>query len=235
MPRSTRTTNLSVLEGHTSRIEALALTPDGKRLVSASADATLRLWDLQSGRTLHTLEGHGAGVWSVAGTPDGTRAVSASFDATVRLWDLDSGSTLHVLKGHETEVYSVAVTPDGCGRSPRPPTSRCGYGISRQGARCTRSADTRAGAVRRPVRCRGVTDRCGGQWPGGCWRRLRRRTCRRKRAASVAHRGLPVDVTGPCRGVVVVQRGQDLVVDSPLVVTRPPCLRQFEVRHDAFA
>ena len=90
------------LEGHTWRVESLAVTPDGTKAVSASADATLRIWDIQSGRALHTLEGHSAGVWSVAVTPDGTRAVSASFDATLRVWDLDSGRTLHVLQGHAT-------------------------------------------------------------------------------------------------------------------------------------
>ena len=104
---------VQTLEGHTWRVEALALTPDGTRLVSASADTTLRVWDIQSGRSLHTLEGHSAGVWSVAVTPDGTRALSASWDKTVRVWDLKTSRALRTLKGHTDAVHSVAATPYG--------------------------------------------------------------------------------------------------------------------------
>ena len=56
----------------------MAVTPDGRRAVSASEDRTLRLWDLESGQTLRTLEGHTDWVNAVAVTPDGRRAVSAS-------------------------------------------------------------------------------------------------------------------------------------------------------------
>ena len=101
------------LEGHTWRVESLAVTPDGARAVSASADSTVRLWDLQSRCALHSLEGHSAGVWCVAVTPDGTRAVSASADATLRAWDLQTGRALHALEGHTEPVFFVTVTPDG--------------------------------------------------------------------------------------------------------------------------
>jgi len=83
------------LEGHTDAVDAVAVTPDGRRAVSASRDHTLRLWDLESGQTLRTLEDHTAYVLAVAVTPDGRRAVSASFDHTLRLWDLSSGQTLY--------------------------------------------------------------------------------------------------------------------------------------------
>jgi len=45
-------------EGHTESVYAVAVTPDGRRAVSASADGTLRLWDLESGQTIRKLEGH---------------------------------------------------------------------------------------------------------------------------------------------------------------------------------
>ena len=72
-------------------MQAVALTPDGKRAVSASYDRTLKVWELDSGRLLRTLEGHKALVNAVALTPDGKRAVSASFDRTLKIWELDSG------------------------------------------------------------------------------------------------------------------------------------------------
>ena len=60
----------------------VAITPDGRRAVSASGDNTLRDWDLESGQSVRTLEGHSSYVSGVAITPDGRRAVSASGDNT---------------------------------------------------------------------------------------------------------------------------------------------------------
>ena len=91
----------------------MAVTPDGRRAVSASEDKTLKVWDLESGRELRTLEGHSAWVDGVAVTPDGRRAVSASYDKTLKVWDLESGRELRTLEGHSAGVTGVAVTPDG--------------------------------------------------------------------------------------------------------------------------
>jgi WD40 repeat protein len=68
----------------------VAVTPDGKRAVSASEDHTLKLWDLETGRALLSLEGHSDVVNGVAVTPDGKRAVSASEDHTLKVWDLEA-------------------------------------------------------------------------------------------------------------------------------------------------
>ena len=104
---------IRTLEGHTGSVSAVAVTPDGRRAVSASRDRTLRLWDLESGQTLRTLEGHTNWVSAVAVTPNGRRAVSASGDRTLRLWDLESGETLRTFEGHTDSVEDVAVAPDG--------------------------------------------------------------------------------------------------------------------------
>jgi WD40 repeat protein len=102
-----------VLAGHSESVDAVAVTPDGKRAVSASYDNTLKVWDLASGKELQTLAGHSHWVNAVAVTPDGKRAVSASRDQTLKVWDLASGKELRTLAGHRAEVYGVAVTPDG--------------------------------------------------------------------------------------------------------------------------
>src|ERR1039458_4412368 len=102
---------LRMPEGHSSAVRGVAVTPDGRRAVSASWDHTLKVWDLATGRALCTLEGHSDSVNGVAVTPDGQRAVSASWDRTLKVWDLASGRALRTLEGHSSA--GVAVTPDG--------------------------------------------------------------------------------------------------------------------------
>ncbi|HEX8998362.1 MAG TPA: DUF4365 domain-containing protein, partial [Blastocatellia bacterium] len=103
---------LATLKGHTDHVCEVAVTPDGRRIVSGSDDETVRVWELDSGRCLATLEGHTNFVNGVAVTPDGRRIISSSSDETLRVWELDSGRCLATLKGHTKEVYVVAVTPD---------------------------------------------------------------------------------------------------------------------------
>jgi len=101
------------------RIRAIKITADGLHAISTSADHTLRLWDLKSGKELRTLKGHTDEVRAVALTKDGRQAISASFDATIKVWDLNSGEILRTLRGHKdgdiqggARVRTVALTPD---------------------------------------------------------------------------------------------------------------------------
>jgi WD40 repeat protein len=104
---------LRTLDGHRSTVNVMAVTPDGQRVVSASWDRTLKVWDLASGRIIATLEGHNRTVTAVAVTPDGHRAVSASWDKTLKVWDITSGRAVATLEGHADLVSAVALTPDG--------------------------------------------------------------------------------------------------------------------------
>jgi WD40 repeat protein len=72
-------------------VNACAFSPDGSRIVSASNDKTLKLWDAQTGSELATLEGHTDWVTACAFSPDGRRIVSASMDHTLKLWDANTG------------------------------------------------------------------------------------------------------------------------------------------------
>ena len=72
---------------HGSVVYGLALSPDGKRLVSGCADNTIRIWDLATRDQVAELRGHNDFVKSVAFSPDGEQLVSASGDYTVRVWD----------------------------------------------------------------------------------------------------------------------------------------------------
>ncbi|MGD1994997.1 MAG: AAA family ATPase, partial [Anaerolineae bacterium] len=98
--------------GHTGEVMDVAVTPDGRQIVSASLDNTLKVCNLENGLELHTLAGHSKGVQRVALTPDGKRAVSASWDHTLKVWNLATGRRLRTLAGHDERVLSVAISPD---------------------------------------------------------------------------------------------------------------------------
>jgi WD40 repeat protein len=103
---------IRTLSGHSDQVNAVALTADGRRAISASSDNTLNVWDLESGQVLRTVTGHSSWVTAVALTADGRRAVSASADHTLKVWDLESGQELRSLAGHEDSVNAVALTAD---------------------------------------------------------------------------------------------------------------------------
>jgi WD40 repeat protein/serine/threonine protein kinase len=104
---------LAVLSGHGDIVISAAFSPDGTRIVTASADRSARIWDARTGAQLAMLSGHGSSVYSADYSPDGTRIVTASNDKTARIWDARTGAQLAVLSGHRDEVNSAAYSPDG--------------------------------------------------------------------------------------------------------------------------
>jgi hypothetical protein len=104
---------IRTLQGHTNAVTAVALAPNGCRVVSASYDKTLRVWDLEKGGTILTLQGHTNAVTAVALSPDSCRVISGCEDKTLRVWDLEKGETIRTLQGHTSAVAALASTPDG--------------------------------------------------------------------------------------------------------------------------
>lgn len=107
------TGELDPLEGPGQQTNAAAISPDGLRLVLASADRTARLWDARADREIRRLVGHAASVWSVALSPDGKRVATGSVDGSVRVWDVESGQEVRRLEGHLSLVSGVVWMPDG--------------------------------------------------------------------------------------------------------------------------
>ena len=98
---------------HQGSVRSVAFDPDGKQIVSAGVDGTLRIWRAADLKPIRLLFGHQGWVWSVAYSPDGERIVSAGDDNSVRIWDAGSGELLTRLDGHQGDVLSVAYSPDG--------------------------------------------------------------------------------------------------------------------------
>ena len=101
----------AVLEGHTAPIAALAVSPDGATLASASWDHTVRLWPLAGG-VPRVLEGHTQNVNGLAFAPDGRTLVSVSYDQSLRLWPLSDSPAATVI-AMPTPLNAVAVGSDG--------------------------------------------------------------------------------------------------------------------------
>src|SRR5205085_2764331 len=84
-----------------------------KRLASASADKTARLWDAASGSLEQTLTGHTGALTDLAFAPDGARLATVAADRTARLWSVPAGQTVGTLNGPGEKVACVAWAPDG--------------------------------------------------------------------------------------------------------------------------
>lgn len=100
------------LRGHSQFVSAVALSADGRWLLSGSDDRTLLLWDVVSGHPIRTLESHEERIACLAMTPDGAVAVSGSDDLTLRVWDLQRGRCEQTLSC-EGQVFCVAIAGDG--------------------------------------------------------------------------------------------------------------------------
>jgi WD40 repeat protein len=100
---------LQTLLGHDGPIHDLAFSPDNSRIVTGSADGTVRIWQLSDAKFPETLRlmGHTGAVHSVAFRADGNQLVSGGADKSVRTWDLATGEELKSFAGHGAAVVGV--------------------------------------------------------------------------------------------------------------------------------
>lgn len=116
-----------ILRGHVKPVSQVRISPDGRFVASASADATLKIWDAVTGAHIDTLVGHMAGVNCLAWTPDSKTLASGSDDKAIRLWDRitgqpkkrsrrshqSGGREMSALRGHHNYIHCLAFSPKG--------------------------------------------------------------------------------------------------------------------------
>uniref|UniRef100_A0A3Q0KLI5 Lissencephaly-1 homolog n=1 Tax=Schistosoma mansoni TaxID=6183 RepID=A0A3Q0KLI5_SCHMA len=101
------------LTGHRSPITRVLFHPHYNVFVSASEDASIKVWDYETGEFEHTLKGHTDSVQDVAFDPSGKFLASCSADMQVKLWDFTIYQCIKTLTGHDHNVSSVAFLPSG--------------------------------------------------------------------------------------------------------------------------
>lgn len=108
-------TELAILPGHDSSVNAIVFSPDGRRILTESSDRTI-LWDATSGARLAELGFHAAHIVSSVVSPDGQRILVGDTSPqrnTLHLMDAVTGAQLSILCGHEDQVKCTTFSTDG--------------------------------------------------------------------------------------------------------------------------
>lgn len=104
---------LARMTGHLQLINQVAFSPDGRWLLSASFDKSIKMWDGVKGTFVATFRSHVGPVHQVAWSADSRLFVSASKDSTLKVWEVRTRKVMMELPGHADEVYCVDWSPDG--------------------------------------------------------------------------------------------------------------------------
>ena len=106
---------ISELQAHQNIVTDIAVTSDGRYFVSASADATIRLWQVQSSRkkSIRIISGHTQRINQIAIDYQRKIVISVSDDKSLRVWDIHSGECLFSFENMNVSVTSVIISMDG--------------------------------------------------------------------------------------------------------------------------
>jgi WD40 repeat protein len=99
-------------DGGRSRLVAVALSPDGTLVATASRDGTATMWSIVSGKLQHRLPGARTPLTDVEFSHDGRFLATAAIGGDARVWNVSDGRLINILKGHRGRVARVAFSPD---------------------------------------------------------------------------------------------------------------------------
>jgi WD40 repeat protein len=95
-----------------SGVQDIALSPNGKTVVSGCRDGKVRLWDVKTGKVIKKWTGHTERMTSVCWSAGGNRVVSGSWDGTARVWNVKTGKTILEIKTRHESVWAVKYSSD---------------------------------------------------------------------------------------------------------------------------
>ena len=98
---------------HEARVNDVAFSLDGSRILTASEDGTARLWSNADGKELAVFRGHEAPVTHASFSADGRRVLTTSADGTARVWDAGEGADITSVHGQPGSVRSALFSADG--------------------------------------------------------------------------------------------------------------------------
>jgi WD40 repeat protein len=98
---------------HSREVNALAYSPDGTRIASASSDGTVKIWDLGNGHEILTYTGHTDKVRSLVWSADGKTIASAGMEKNIRVWNADTGKDIQTIAAVGNLVSALALSKDG--------------------------------------------------------------------------------------------------------------------------
>jgi WD40 repeat protein len=104
---------LSRTAGHLGRQHRPAISPDGRRVLTAEGDRTGRVWDAETGRELVALSGHLWWIREAAFSPDGTRIATAGTEGWVKVWDAADGRQVLTFTGRNRTQVTVGFSQNG--------------------------------------------------------------------------------------------------------------------------
>ncbi len=111
--RNFKCANYPDLLGHTSDINCIAFSPDGKYLASGSWDNTIKLWSVAEQKEVCTLRGHSGWIIFIEFSPDSKYLASGSNDLTFKMWDVDLQAEIAAKQWKTWYVTSIAFLSDG--------------------------------------------------------------------------------------------------------------------------
>ncbi|NJL09231.1 MAG: hypothetical protein HC908_00365 [Calothrix sp. SM1_7_51] len=98
--------------GHFAPVTAVAISPDGKILASGSADRSIKLSNMVSGREINALQGHTEVISRLAISPDSKTIISGDATGVIKLWDISTGKLLRTLQEHTSGIRAFAISRD---------------------------------------------------------------------------------------------------------------------------
>ena len=103
--------SIQTFRGHSDVVRSIAYSPNGNSIASGSEDATVKLWDVNTGNCTKTFY-HDFEIYCITYSSNGNQVASTGQENVVRIWDIDTGICTNTLNGHIDTIFRFAYSPN---------------------------------------------------------------------------------------------------------------------------